>query len=77
MGKDYLMPFIMCRTSRGCIEVGISRNKIFTKLLKHSQHIGNFQLTEADTKALQKIYPGFCFTFLCFWCRRYGIYAKN
>ena len=72
-GLDHLMPFIVRRTSSGCIDVGITRNKIFltaptglrvshplTGILKNCR----FQLDEADTKELQAIYPDFCYTFL-------------
>ena len=72
-GLGHLMPFIVRRTSSGCIDVGITRNKIFltaptglrvshplTGILKNCR----FQLDEADTKELQAIYPDFCYTFL-------------
>ena len=74
--EGHLMPFIVCRTSSGCIDVGITRNVIFltpprdlriqTKdgILKNCKYLGRFVLTEADTKQLQAKYPGFCFTFL-------------
>ena len=75
-GEGYLMPFVVRRTSRGRIDVGITRNKIFltpsrelrtqTKksILKNCKYLGRFVLIEADTKQLQAMYPGFCFTFL-------------
>ena len=76
-GLGHLMPFIVRRTSSGCIDVGIMRNRIFltaptafrvsyplTGLLKNCWYLGNFQLDEADTRELQAIYPDFCFTFL-------------
>ena len=75
-GESYLMQFIVRRTSRGRIGVGITRNIIFltsprelrtqTKegILKNCKYLGRFVLTEADTKQLQAMYPGFCFTFL-------------
>ena len=56
------MPFIVRRTTRGCIDVGITRNKIFltpprelrtqTKegISKNCKYLGRFELTEADTK---------------------------
>ena len=64
------------RTSRGHIDVGITRNKIFLTLprklttqtkegiLKNCKYLGRFVLTEADTKQLQAMYPGLCFIFL-------------
>ena len=76
-GLGHLMPFIIRRTSSGCIDVGITRNKIFltaptalrvsfplTGILKNWRYLGDFQLDEVDTKELQAIYPDFCFTFL-------------
>ena len=76
-GLDHLIPFIVHRTSSSCIDVGITRNKIFltapsglrvsdllTGILKNCRYLGDFQLDEADTKELQAIYPDFCFTFL-------------
>ena len=76
-GLGHLMPFIVRRTSSGCIDVGIMRNRIFltaptafrvsyalTGLLKNCWYLGDFQLDEADTRELQAIYPDFCFTFL-------------
>ena len=63
------------RTSRGHIDVGITRNKIFLTLprklttqtkegiLKNCKYLGRFVLTEADTKQLQAMYPGFCLPF--------------
>ena len=75
-GEGHLMPFIVPGTSSGCIDVGITRNVIFltpprelrtqTKegVLKNCKYLGRFVLTEADTKQLQAMYPGFCFTFL-------------
>ena len=62
--------------SRGRIDVSITRNKIFltpprelrtqTKedILKNCKYLGRFELTEANTKQLQEMYPGFRFTFL-------------
>ena len=56
------MPFIVRRTSRGCIDVSITRNKIFltppkelrtqTKegISKNCKYLGRFELNEADTK---------------------------
>ena len=70
-GEGYLMPFVVHRTSRGRIDVGITRNKIFltpsrelrtqTKksILKNCKYLGRFVLIEADTKQLQAMYPGF------------------
>ena len=71
------MPFILCKTTSGIIEVGITRNTIFftppialrlsysiTGILKNCKYLRDFNLTEADTKELQAIYPGFCFTYL-------------
>ena len=76
-GLGHLMPFVVRKTSSGCIDVGITRNKIFltaptclrvshplTGILKNCRYLGDFQLDEADTKELQAIYPDFCFTFL-------------
>ena len=75
-GEGHLMPLIVHRTSRGRIDVGITRNKIFltpprelrtqTKegILKNCKYLGGFELTKANTKQLQAMYPGFCFTFL-------------
>ena len=74
--EGHLMPFIVHRTSSGRIDVGITRNVIFltpprdlriqTKegILKNCKHLGRFILTEANTKQLQAMHPGFCFTFL-------------
>ena len=31
-GEGHLMPFIVYRTSRRCIDIGIARNKIFLTL---------------------------------------------
>ena len=33
-------------------------------ILKNCKYLGRFELTEADTKQLQAMYSGFCFTFL-------------
>ena len=61
-GEGHLMPFIVRRTTRGCIDVGITRNKIFltpprelrtqTKegISKNCKYLGRLELTEADTK---------------------------
>ena len=74
--EGYLMPFIVCRTSRRCIDIGITRKKMFlmpprelraqTKegILKNYKYLDRFVLTAANTKQLQAMYPGFCFTFL-------------
>ena len=74
--EGYLMPFIVCRTSRRCIDIGITRKKMFlmpprelraqTKegILKNYKYLDRFVLTEANTKQLQAMYPGFCFTFV-------------
>ena len=75
-GEGHLMPFIVRRTSSDCIDAGITRNVIFltppselrtqTKegILKNCKYLGRFVLTEVDTRQLQAMYPGFCFTFL-------------
>ena len=81
-GLGYLMPFIVRRTSTGRIDIGITRNKIFltaptalrvthplTGILKNCRYLGDFLLDEEDTKKLQEIYPGFCFTRLSNWVR--------
>ena len=74
--ESHLKPFFVRKTSRGCVDVGITRNVIFlilprdlriqTKdgILKNCKCLGRFVLTEANTKQLQSMYPGFCFTFL-------------
>ena len=63
--EGHLMSCILRRTTRGRIDVGITRNKIFlapprelrtqTKEgnLKNCKYLGRFVLTEADTKQLQ------------------------
>ena len=53
------MPFIIRRTKDLRIDVYITRNVTFLTPPK-----GKFVLTEADTKQLQAICPGFCFTYL-------------
>ena len=71
------MPFILHKTTSGIIEVGITRNTIFftppialrlsyprTGILKNCKYLRDYKLTEADTKELQAIYPGFYFTYL-------------
>ena len=71
------MPFIIRRTKDLRIDVGITRNVTFLTLtkelrmawpsnsmLKNCHYKGKFVLTEADTKQLQAIYPGFFFTYL-------------
>ena len=76
-GEGNLRPFIICRTEELRIDVGISRNVTFLTqpkelrmtwpsngILKNCHHKGKFVLTEANTKQLQAIYPGFCFTYL-------------
>ena len=75
-GEGHLMSFIVRRTSRGRIDVSITRNKIFLTpsrelrtqskegILKNCKYLGMFELTEADTKQLQAMYLGFCFRFL-------------
>ena len=81
-GLGYLMPFIVRRTSTGRIDIGITRNKIFltaptalrvthplTGILKNCRYLGDFLLDEENTKKLQEIYPGFCFTRLSNWVR--------
>ena len=81
-GLGYLMPFIVRRASTSRIDVGITRNKIFltaptalrvthplTGILKNCRYLGDFLLDEEDTKKLQEIYPGFCFTQLSNWVR--------
>ena len=74
--EGYLMPFIVCRTSRRRIDIGITRKKIFLMpprelraqtnegILKNYKYLDRFVLTEANTKQLQAMCPGFCFTFL-------------
>ena len=74
--EGHLMPLIVHRTSRGRIDVSITRNKIFLTppgelktqtqegILKNCKYLGRFILSEADTKQLQAMYTGFCFTFL-------------
>ena len=81
-GLGYLMPFTVHRTKTGHVDVGITNNKIFltaptalrvthplTGILKKCRYLGNFILDEEDTKKLQEIYPGFCFTRLSKWVR--------
>ena len=63
------------RTSRGHIDVGITRNKIFLTLprklttqtkegiLKNCKYLGRFVLTEANTKQLEAMYPVFVLSF--------------
>ena len=81
-GEGHLMPFILRKTTSGIIEVGITRNTIFftppialrlsyprTGILKNCKYLRDFNLTEADTKELQAIYPGFCFTYLSIFVR--------
>ena len=76
-GDGHLMPFILRKTTSGIIDVGIMRNTIFftppivlrlsfpiTGILKNCKHLRDFNLTDADTKELQAIYPGFCFIYL-------------
>ena len=71
------MPFIIRRTKDLRIDVDITRNVTFWTLprelrmtwpsngiLKNCHYKGKFVLTEANTKQLQAIYPGFCFTHL-------------
>ena len=74
-GEGNLMSFIIRRTKDLRIDVGITRNVTFlippkklrmawpsNGILKSCHYKGKFVLTEADTKQLQTIYPGFCFT---------------
>ena len=81
-GDGHLMPFILRKTTSGIIEVIITRNTIFftppialrlsyprTGILKNCKYLRDFNLTEADTKELQAIYPGFCFTYLSLFVR--------
>ena len=76
------MPFILRKTASSIIEVGITRNTIFftppikfrlswprTGILKNCKYLRDYKLTEADTKELQAIYPGFCFTYLSLFVR--------
>ena len=76
------MPFILCKTISGIIEVGITRNKMFftppiafrlsyprTGILKNCKYLRDFNSTETDTKELQAIYPGFCFVYLSIFVR--------
>ena len=76
------MPFILHKTTSGIIEVRIMRNIILftpplalrlsyprTGTLKNSKYLKNFNLNEADTKELQAICPGFCFTYLSMFVR--------
>ena len=76
-GEGNLMLFIIRRTKDLRIDVGITRNVTFLTppkelrmawpsngILKNCHYKGKFVLTEADTKQLQAIYPGFCFTYL-------------
>ena len=68
------MPLILRKTTGGIIEIKITRNTIFftspialrlsyprTGILKNCRYLRDFNLTEADTKELQAIYPGFWF----------------
>ena len=81
-GDGHLMPFNLPKTTSGIIEVGIRRNIIFftppialrlsyprTGILKNCKYLRDYKLTEADTKELQAIYPGFCFTYLSLFVR--------
>ena len=81
-GDGHLMPFILRKTTSGIIEVRITRNTIFftppialrlsyprTGILKNCKYLRDYKLTEADTKELQAIYPGFCFTYLSMFVR--------
>ena len=76
-GEGNLMPFIIRRTKDLRIDVGITRNVTFLTppkelrmawpsngILKNCHYKGKFVLTEAHTKQLQVIYPGFCVTYL-------------
>ena len=76
------MPFILRKTTSGIIEVRITRNIRFftpsialrlsyprTGMLKNCKYFKDFKLTEADTKELQAIYLGFCFTYLSMFVR--------
>ena len=75
-GEGNLMPFIIRRTKDLRIDVGITRNITFLTpprelrlqtregILKNCFYKGKYVLTEADTKQLQVINPGFCFTYL-------------
>ena len=40
-----------------------------TIILKNCRYLKDFNLTEADTKEFQAIYPGFCFTYLSMFVR--------
>ena len=81
-GEGPLMPFILCKTTSGIIEVGIMRNIIFFTpplalrlsyprigTLKNCKYLKDFSLNEADTKELQAIFPGFSFTYLSMFVR--------
>ena len=75
-GEGNLMPFIIPRTKDLRIDVGITGNVTFLTpprelrlqtregILKNCFYKGKYVLTEADTKQLKAIYPGFCFTYL-------------
>ena len=75
-GEGNLMPFIIPRTKDLRIDVGIAGNVTFLTpprelrlqtregILKNCFYKGKYVLTEADTKQLKAIYPGFCFTYL-------------
>ena len=76
-GEGNLMLFIIRRTKDLHIDVDITGNVTFLTLpkelrvtwssngiLKNCHYKGKFVLTEADTKQLRAIYPGFCFTCL-------------
>ena len=65
-GEGHLMPLILCKTTSGIIEVGITRNTIFftppiklrfsgprTGILKNCKYLRDYKSTEADTKELQ------------------------
>ena len=76
-GESNSVPFIIRRTKDLRIHVGITRNVTFLAppkelrmawpsngILKNCHYKSKFILTEADTKQLQGIYSGFCFTYL-------------
>ena len=74
-GEGHLMPFIVRRTLSRRIDVGITGDVIFLTpprelrtqskegILKNCKYLGRFVLTEADTKQLRAMYPGFCLPF--------------
>ena len=81
-GEGHLLPIILHKTTSGIIEAGITRNIIFftppislrlsyprTGILKSCKYLTDYKLTEADTKELQAIDPGFCFTYLSMFVR--------